>query len=79
MLEYFKGTGLPSLTLGAEYNSSEIGGELAAWLLEHHKAIDVTPEPKKKPDVQPDPVEVQEEPAQEPVKRARRGRGSVKR
>jgi len=67
MLEYFKGTGQPSLDLGKEYESNEIGQALCDWLLEHRKANDITPPPPPPP---PDPEPEPE--AEKPAPRARK-------
>ena len=48
MLEYFQGTGQPHLEIEKEYDSADIGQALCDWLLEHNKAVDVTPKPKPK-------------------------------
>lgn len=54
MLEYFQGTNQPYLEPGKEYESKDIGQKLCEWLLEHNKAIDITPEPEPvKPDITP--------------------------
>lgn len=77
MLEYFQGTNQPSLTLGKEYESNDIGQGLCDWLLEHGKAQDVTPKPKPKPEPE---KELEAEPqVEKPEPRARSTkRGRVK-
>src|SRR5210317_281556 len=52
MLEYFQGTNQPYLEIDKEYESSKISRALCEWLIEHSKAVDITPEPEpQKPDI----------------------------
>lgn len=50
MLENFQGCNVPTLHEGQEV---EVGQELAAWLLEHRKAVEVKPDPKPEPVLEP--------------------------
>jgi len=75
MLEHFKGRGQPSLSPGTEHDSAAIGEELAAWLVEHGKAVDVTPKPKPTPRAKPAAKKTS---PKKPAARARKSRGSVK-
>jgi len=66
MLEHYQGTRQPTLVIGEEYESNEIGQELCNWLLEHRKAEDITPPPPPPPDPEPEPEE------EKPAPRARK-------
>jgi hypothetical protein len=68
MQEYFQGTNQPSLEINKEYESADIGQALCDWLLEHGKAVDVTPPPPPKPKPKP------KSPPKKPATRARRAK-----
>ncbi len=77
MLEYFQGSGQPTLEIGKEYEVKEIGAKLADWLLEHRKAEEIE-QPKPKPKPAPKKQQPETKSRQEPVKRARKPRGRAK-
>jgi len=68
MLEHFQGSGQPSLQFDKEYSSQEIGQALTDWLIEHGKAVDVTPKQKPKSVSKPQP----QTQAKKPAPRARK-------
>lgn len=76
MTEHFQGTGQPSLQPGQEYDSTLISQALCDWLLEHRKAVDITPAPVIEEVIEVEPEEVQQEEKAAP--RARKPRARAK-
>jgi hypothetical protein len=72
MIEHFQGSGQPTLAPGKEYDSAEISLPLCQWLIDHGKAVDVTPKPAVEPEKpeKPEENEPEKAPAENPPKKA---------